>query len=245
MLYLLIALAVGITSLISGIFGMAGGMILMALLVSTLGVAGAMLLHGAVQATANGSRAWLLRQHIRWSILPLYTCGALLATLAFAATAFLPHPGVVLILVGLFPWLARFSKHLKGLDVTKPMTTIVCGVVVTSAQLLAGASGPLLDVFYLSSPLSRQEIVANKAVTQTLGHLLKIIYYGFILSVVIEIPLALVAVCLGMAVIGTRLGTWLLGRWNDRDFQKVSQIIILSIATFCIIQGINMLLPLG
>ncbi|MEQ9451952.1 MAG: sulfite exporter TauE/SafE family protein [Pseudomonadales bacterium] len=242
MFYVFIVLTVGATSLLSGILGMAGGMILMAVLVTTMGVASAMLLHGAVQATANGSRAWFLRQHIRWSILPVYTLGALLATGVFAAITLVPHPGLVLILVGLFPWLARFSKRLSGLDVTRPLTTLVCGVVVTSAQLLAGASGPLLDVFYLNSPLTRQEIVANKALTQTLGHILKMIYYGLIISVATTIPPLLLTAALIMAIVGTRLGTWLLHRWNDRDFQKISQLIILSIATLCLLQGGRMLL---
>ncbi|MEQ8692392.1 MAG: sulfite exporter TauE/SafE family protein [Pseudomonadales bacterium] len=242
MFYVFIVLTVGATSLLSGILGMAGGMILMAVLVTTMGVASAMLLHGAVQATANGSRAWFLRQHIRWSILPVYTLGALLATGVFAAITLVPHPGLVLMLVGLFPWLARFSKRLSGLNVTRPLTTLVCGVVVTSAQLLAGASGPLLDVFYLNSPLTRQEIVANKALTQTLGHILKMIYYGLIISVATTIPPLLLTAALIMAIVGTRLGTWLLHRWNDRDFQKISQLIILSIATLCLLQGGRMLL---
>lgn len=242
MFYVFIVLIIGATSLLSGILGMAGGMILMAVLVTTMGVASAMLLHGAVQATANGSRAWFLRQHIRWSILPVYTLGALLATGVFAAITLVPHPGLVLMLVGLFPWLARFSKRLSGLNVTRPLTTLVCGVVVTSAQLLAGASGPLLDVFYLNSPLTRQEIVANKALTQTLGHILKMIYYGLIISVATTIPPLLLTVALIMAIVGTRLGTWLLHRWNDRDFQKISQLIILSIATLCLLQGGRMLL---
>lgn len=49
--------------------------------------------------------------------------------------------------------------------------------MVTAAQLAAGASGPLLDVFYLNTKLDRLAIVATKALTQTLGHLLKLGYY--------------------------------------------------------------------
>ncbi len=217
---------------------MAGGMILMAILVGTLGVASAMVLHGAVQATSNGSRAWFLRKHIRWQILPVYSIGAIASVGLFTLLAFVPHAGVVLILVGLFPWLARFSKSLSGLDVTRPMTALACGFVVTAAQLLAGASGPLLDVFYLRSPLTRQEIVANKALTQTLGHILKIGYYGFIVAVATDIPVWLFVVAMATAVAGTRIGTWLLAKWNDTDFQRVSQAIILTIATLCIAQGV-------
>jgi uncharacterized protein len=240
--FLLIVLTVFCTSVLSGILGMAGGMILMAVLVTTLGVANAMMLHGAVQATANGSRAWFLKSHIRWQILPLYLLGALTAVGIFSALAFVPEPSLVLILVGAFPWLARYSKQLKGLDITHRPTTFICGLVVTTAQLLAGASGPLLDVFYLNSPLHRQAIVANKALTQTLGHILKIVYYGVIAAVVDTNPAWLFVLAMAAAVIGTRVGTHLLHRWNDRDFQRISQRIILTIATLCIAQGIWSLL---
>ena len=240
--YLFILASVFATSLLSGILGMAGGMILMAILVTTLSVANAMMLHGAVQATANGARAVLLRRHIKWRLLPLYTLGAAFSVALFAMLALVPDAGLVLVLVGLFPWLGLISEKLRGLDVTRPLTTVVCGFAVTSAQLLAGASGPLLDVFYLNAPLNRQEIVANKALTQTLGHILKIIYYGFIVAVTTTVPAVLFLLALPLAVAGTRAGTALLLRWNDRDFQRVSRFVILGIAAVCIVRGLSSLL---
>ena len=52
-----IALVAFITSAISGIFGMSGGMILMGYLAFVLPVSAAMMMHGATQAVANGYRA--------------------------------------------------------------------------------------------------------------------------------------------------------------------------------------------
>jgi uncharacterized membrane protein YfcA len=238
MLWSALVISVFCTSVLSGVLGMAGGMILMAILVTVLSVANAMILHGAVQATANGSRAWFLRRHVKWHLLPNYMLGAAASLALFSALVLVPDAGLVLILVGVFPWLARYSRHFKGLDVTRPLTTISCGFVVTSAQLLAGASGPLLDVFYLKSPLNRHEIVANKALTQTLGHLLKIIYYGLVVGVSTTLPWWLFAVAMGAAVVGTRVGTRLLTRWNDASFTRVSSIIILTIASLCIVRGL-------
>jgi len=238
MLYALIVLTVLATSVLSGILGMAGGMILMAVLVSTLSVANAMILHGAVQATANGARAFFLREHIRWRLLPTYLLGAVTAVALFTALTVVPDAGIVLILVGLFPWLARLNKRLHGLDVTRPLTTVACRFIVTCAQLLAGASGPLLDVFYVNTPLSREAIVANKALTQTLGHVLKIGYYGIIVAFFSTLPLWLFTLAIATAVLGTRLGTQILKRWNDSAFRKYGQAIILSVAAVCIARGL-------
>lgn len=59
-----VALAAFATSVISAVFGMAGGMILMGLYAATLPVRVAMVLHGVTQLFANGFRAFLLRERI-------------------------------------------------------------------------------------------------------------------------------------------------------------------------------------
>jgi len=232
-----ILLTVLLTSMLSGVLGMAGGMILMAVLVSMLPVAAAMVVHGAVQATSNGSRAFFLRRYIQWRLMPAYVVGSALAVAGFSAITLVPDADVVLLLVGAFPFLARLTPRLSGLDVTHPPTAVVCGTVVTSAQLLAGASGPLLDVFYLNASLNRYEIIASKAVTQTLGHLLKLVYYGFIVSASEPVNAALLLTAMATAVLGTRLGTRLLDRLPDEHFRRVSGYVILAIAATCAFKG--------
>ena len=247
----LIWAAVLATSVISGMLGMAGGMILMAVLVALVSVASAMMIHGAVQATSNGSRAWFLRQHIQWRILPPYIAGAAIAFGAFTLLAIVPPAGLILLVIGLFPWLGRILPSTVRLNVANPATAVTCGGVVTGAQLLAGVSGPLLDVFYLNSPLSRQAVVATKAVTQTLGHVLKLVYYGGVVGVaaqhlrVAELSAggtaALYVLAIVTAIVGARIGTRLLDRWNDARFRQVSAWVILGIATVCIVQGMRSL----
>ena len=95
-LNLVILLSVLATSILSGILGMAGGMILMAILVSTVSVAAAMMIHGVVQATANGSRAWFLRRHIQWRILPAYLLGSSTVLGLFSAVTLVPNSAICL-----------------------------------------------------------------------------------------------------------------------------------------------------
>ena len=236
-MYVLIIISALATSLLSGLVGMAGGVVLMAVLVNILPVSSAMVLHGITQFTANGSRTLILRKHLMWRLMPGYILGASVAVAGFSALLFVPEASVVLILVGLFPWLARLQPKSSALNITRPASNIICGFSVTSAQLLAGAAGPLLDLFYLNSGLDRQTVVANKALTQTIGHLLRIFYYGAFISVATPLPNWLFLAAAIAAVIGTRLGTWLLARWDDQRFQKVSGKIILATGTICILQG--------
>jgi uncharacterized membrane protein YfcA len=241
MLYASLLLAACLTSILSGILGMAGGMILMAILALTLPVAAAMMLHGAVQLTANGSRAWFLRSHVQWNVLPWYAVGAGLVLVTFVALIVVPDEGLILLLIGLLSLGGRFSGSFAKLDITRPLTAVSCGVIVTAAQLLAGASGPVLDVFYLHSPLSRHAIVANKAVTQAFGHLLKIGYYGTLAGAAIDLPGWFFLACMLMAVIGTRVGTRLLDRLDDSRFRIWSAHAITVIAVVCVIEGIRKL----
>lgn len=60
---LLLAFVVVATSFLSGIFGMAGGLILLGVLLALLDVAPAMVLFGTTQLAANGWRGALWRAH--------------------------------------------------------------------------------------------------------------------------------------------------------------------------------------
>jgi uncharacterized membrane protein YfcA len=241
MLYVAIIITAFLTSVLSGLVGMAGGAVLMAILITILPVTSAMILHGATQAMANGSRTYLLRKHLIWGLLPGYGLGAASAVAIATWLVLIPDPGVVLLAIGIFPWAAQWSNRLKGLNITQPLTTVACGFVVTFAQLIAGAAGPVLDVFYVNSGLGRQAIVANKALTQTIGHLLRILYYGVLISLTSQISTWLFVASLVAAIFGTRVGTILLARWNDADFEKLSRRIILTVATICIFRGIYVL----
>ena len=236
------------TAVLSGVIGMAGGVLLMAVLVTLLPVASAMILHGAVQAASNGARFLFLREHVMWAILPFYAIGALLAVLLFIALALVPDPALVLILVGSFPWLARIVPTLRGLDVRRPVTGAACGATVTAAQLLAGASGPLLDAFYLRTEVDRRSIVATKALTQAAGHVVKIGYYVWVSKAVLEefaiadVPIWLVGAGIVLAVLGARIGTRLLEKFDDRQFRRVTGWVILGLGALCIVKGARDLL---
>ena len=248
MIALVILATVLATAVLSGVMGMAGGVLLMAVLVTLLPVASAMILHGAVQAASNGARFLFLREHVMWGILPFYAIGALLAVLLFVALAFVPDPALVLILVGSFPWLARIVPTLRGLDVRRPVTGAACGATVTAAQLLAGASGPLLDAFYLRTEVDRRSIVATKALTQAAGHVVKIGYYAWVSNAVLDgfaladVPIWLVGAGIVLAVLGARIGTRLLEKFDERQFRRVTGWVILGLGALCIVKGARDLL---
>ena len=105
MAYLIIAFATLLTSIISGVLSMAGGVILMGVLSLLLPVSAAMVSHGVAQTASNGSRIVFHRTYIRWPVLIPYLIGALAAVAIITVFIFVPQKALILIVVGLFPFL--------------------------------------------------------------------------------------------------------------------------------------------
>ena len=64
----LVAFTIVVSSFISGVFGMAGGMILLGVLLNYLDVAAGMIFFSIVQLFANGWRALQWRSYVLWPI---------------------------------------------------------------------------------------------------------------------------------------------------------------------------------
>src|SRR5262245_45164609 len=101
-----LAVVAAVTSFISGIFGMAGGMLLIGFLLFLLPVPVAMVFHGVIQIAANGWRAWLWRHHIRWRVVLQFGLGAVASLAVFSSFSFVPDKSLVLLVVGLTPFVA-------------------------------------------------------------------------------------------------------------------------------------------
>ena len=237
-MYFGLIIAALLTSLISGVLSMAGGMVLMGVYGLFLSVPAAMVLHGVTQTASNGSRIWLHRHHIRWPVLYPYAAGAAICLAVFTAFAFVPSKGLLFILIGCFPFLTIRLPESIELDIERKPVSLICGFVVTLAQLMAGASGPILDIFYNKSRLSRFEILGTKAITQTLGHIIKLLYYAFFISIAVDIPLVVYPLVVVAAIAGNALGKTLLKRMSDAQFRTAGRHIIMVIGVFYIGRGI-------
>ena len=96
-------LAVFATSTLSGVFGMAGGLVLLGILLTILPVGTAIAVQGAIQIVANGSRAFLSRAFIDWKILGTICLGLLVAGIILFIVRYTPDLATVCITIGLLP----------------------------------------------------------------------------------------------------------------------------------------------
>jgi uncharacterized membrane protein YfcA len=243
LLVAILAVSAVATSFVSGILGMAGGMILMGILLAMMPVPAAMMLHGITQLASNGWRALLWRSHVDWRVFRGYLWGSLAVTALFAVFQFVVSKPVALIVMGLTPFLALALPEKLHLNVERRGHPAACGAVCSVLNLTAGVSGPILDVFFVRSGMSRHAVVATKATTQSLSHLLKIAYFGGILTVgrgLVEPWLG--AMMVALAFLGTTLSTRVLEKMNDNAFRMWTRRVVMTIGVFYLASGILLLL---
>ena len=236
-----LAVVAALTSFISGIFGMAGGMLLIGFLLALLPVPVAMVFHGVIQIAANGWRAWLWRHHVRWSVVLQFGSGAVASLVVFSFFDFVPDKALVLMVVGLTPFLALAVPQRIAPDIERGGQAFLAGAIGGAMQLVAGITGPLLDIFYVRTGMTRQTNIATKAAAQVLGHFTKVAYFGALIANPAgrDLEQWLVMAYAGcFAVLGTTLSRGLLDRMSDRQFYYWTRRVILAIGVVYLAQGI-------
>ena len=237
-----LASATLVTSFISGILGMAGGMILMGVLLVLVPLPTAMLLHGVVQFAANGWRAFLLRKEIDWRVFGGYAAGAFLALGVFALAQVVVSKPVALIAMGLTPFVALALPEKVHLNVERRWHPFVCGIVCLALSLTAGIAGPILDVFFVRSKMTRHAVVATKATTQTLSHLMKIGYFGALTLTGDPVPTWLAASLVLLALAGTSLSRQVLERISDAAFRQWTRWTVSALGLVYLANGVRLAL---
>lgn len=232
------------TSFLSGIFGMAGGLILLGVLLLYMDVAPAMVLFGAIQMGANGWRALLWRAHVRWHLVWRYLIGSTTAFLLMRFVAYIPDKAMLYLGLGLLPFATEFLPKSATPDITRPGAPYICGFIIMVLQLLAGAAGHVLDLFFQKSQLDRRGIVGTKAVCQTVSHLLRILYFGSLAGLDSEIPWWTFIIALGLAFSGTSLAALVLERMTDHHFRIWSRRVIYAVSSTFLVKGLLLLAPI-
>src|SRR3954470_18267180 len=99
----IVGLAIFLGAFISGVFNMAGGMILLGVLLIFFDVSTGMILFSILSTAGNAWRVATWWKHIDWSIWVRYTIGACIALFALRFIAFIPSKAMVYFILGLLP----------------------------------------------------------------------------------------------------------------------------------------------
>ncbi len=222
------------TSILSAVIGMAGGIVLLSVMLLFLDPLEAIPLHGAVQLVSNGSRSWIQRAHVERGIvwryaLPLLPMGFLGLLLAQSLS-----PPVARALIGAFvlmatwaPGLLLVGAHPERSDRNQRFFALV--TVVGFVNITVGATGPLIAPFFLTMGLTRHAIIGTKAACQTLGHLAKLLVFGVAGFAFLSFAAPLAALCAAV-VAGTWSGSKILGHVSELWFTRLYKTVLTLIA---------------
>lgn len=237
-----LVLAVFFTSMLSGIFGMAGGLVLLAVLLTILPVGTAIAAQGAIQIVANGSRAIFSRAFIDWRILGMICLGLLTAAVMLFIIRYTPDLATVCIAVGLMPILVWIPRRWLELDASKPLHAFVCGLLGGGLNLAIGVSGPTVDIFFIRTQMDRRKVIATKAATQVLSHAAKVVFYWQATMVLAPFEWGAIALAAPFAIAGTSAGYWVLQRLTDVHFRALTRWLVTAIGIFYLARGISLLI---
>jgi uncharacterized membrane protein YfcA len=232
-----------LTAALSGVFGMAGGLALKGALALVLPVSATFVVHGMLQLVANGWRAILHRKFVNWRIVAVYALGAFTAGAVIGLIVYEPTRATLYLLMGLVPGLVWLPPGWIKVDASRPGQAYVCGLSVTGMNLTAGVAGPLLDVFFVRTALTRHQIVATKAATQVFSHLMKIVVYGaplFAAGGKGVPPLWVFALAIPLSMLGTAAGGVVLNRLSDVDFKRYLRLILTGIGAVYLAQAVRL-----
>jgi uncharacterized membrane protein YfcA len=229
------------TSMLSGVFGMAGGLVLLWFLLLVFPAGTAMAVHGVIQLTANGSRAWLSRHYIVWRIVAFMALGVLSAAGLLLLFNYSPNAASVSLLIGLLPILVWLPKRWFHLNANRASHAFCCGIASGGLTIAAGVSGPLIDIFFVRSRMDRRQVVATKAMIQVVAHSIKIIFYLGAAMALSAGEWGIVLLAAPFAMLGTQAGNRILHRLTDANFRTWTRWIVTGIGIFYFAQGIFLL----
>lgn len=179
-LYPILAITALLTSMISGMLGTAGGIMLLAVLFSFLTHAETIPIHALVQLVSNSTRLIAFFKNIDVSALARFVTGMLPGVLLGSVVYYRfgtpagSEPYLKMI-VGVYILLATFlPKPANRPGHRSSWAFPMIGFVAGAAALTVGATGPLIAPVFAREGFVKERLVATKAVCQAVMHLAKL-----------------------------------------------------------------------
>lgn len=226
-----------LAGIISGVSGMGGGIFLFSLMTFTSPLSVIIPVHGVVQFSSNLARIFLLKENIKIKFVLYFTLGLPFGVfLAIRLLKEFSSPDFLLLIIALMIFLSVFKPKRLPLPVPTGAGFIGVGFFSGLLGILIGTVGPFIALFFIRDDLSKEEIVATKAVTQFLVHLSKIptyVYLGFAFKEYTYLIIAMV----GCSVIGTQFGVKILRRISQDTFKTIFKAALLVSAFRLLYKG--------
>jgi uncharacterized membrane protein YfcA len=225
-----------LTSILSATVGMAGGTVLLSILLFCFIPSTAIPLHAVNQLVANAQRSWLLRKHVNRHYLTAFCGGALIGNFTSAwllkeTITFTHAPLLIAIVIGY-----SLLKPQKRFNL-RPQRRgfFVAGVVLGFIGMFVGATGLILASLFVREDMAKEEIMATQGAIQSFSHGLKVLGFLWIGFDFIPwlLPLALMSLA---TILGTRLGVAVFRRMPASLFRVIYRSVLALSGVYLVVK---------
>lgn len=202
---LILAIISFLTSIITAITGVGGGLLLIAVLPSFLPLNAVIPVHGFTQIASNVSRAYFGYRDIQMSVVPKFLAGSLVGVGCFALILHLLSLKWIPLFIGGYILLSLWSQSFNE-KIKKYESYYVIGFFQSGLSVIVGSTGPLALTKLLKDFEDRDKVVVTSAVLMSITHTLKalvFLYFGFIFSDYLFVIGSMIA----GSVLGSYIGT--------------------------------------
>ena len=238
---IILILAAFITSSISAVLGMGGGIILLGIMAIIIPEGYKVIaLHGMVQLFSNSTRTYVFRQYIKKNLIKQFFSGALIGVLLSII--------IIIMLINYFnvgsaneikvevlkPFIGFFIVwylFLKGPKKERKINSFIpVGLIAGLSSIFIGAVGPLIAPFFLRKDLNKEHIIANKAASQMITHFTKIPLFIYFFNMNYKSELNVLLPLIIAVYLGTNFGKRILSFIPEKLFKKLFKITLFIIA---------------
>jgi len=215
-----------LTSLLTAVAGLGGGMLLLALMAQLFAPAILIPLHGIAQFFSNANRGWIHRARLEWSYLRPFIIGSVIGAFAFVPLVVFVNPTIGALAVGVFILVVTWFP--RWLNVSR-LPYVLSGGLTSGLGVLFGATGPLAMSAHPKANWTKEQIVGNHGAAMAVQHGVKVVAY-MVAGVQLYQYLPHVVVLFIGAWLGTFLGTHILNNFSDERFKLMLKWVLTILA---------------
>lgn len=202
---LALALANLLTSALTAITGVGGGMILIGLMPLFVPAAAVVPVHGVTQLVSNATRAWFGREALDWRYVGQFLVGSLVGLAVFGVLIRYVELTLIPLFIGVYilliTWSSAFNRLIRRFE-----SFFWVGFLQTGLGVFVGTPGPL-NIAVLNKHYDNNHVVVTTgALMMTVVHSAKLLVYLSLGFAFIEYWQLLVMMVI-MATVGSWLGT--------------------------------------
>lgn len=220
-----------LTSTMTAITGLGGGLILVGLMPMFLPAVAIIPVHGATQLASNISRAWFGRKYIDKTYFKSYLLGALLGAVVFGMAVRFVHldliPLFIAVYILLTQWSDKFNELFKRFE-----NFFWIGFLQTGVGLFVGAPGPMHMPLLMKKFDDNHVVVSTASFMVSMVHVVKIIMYammGFVFADYWQVILLMIVSAVIGSWVGTKLRHQVPMHWLKRALPYLLTIIAIKL----------------